>query len=323
MRRNRPRECAEAAGRFFLSELFHSVPFVSGGWNTSPVTRARGSQPFIIGAYRRAGTAQSAGGGHGGNGGKIGCALRYAPVKHRRYSALIELSGPSSPNSDSRIREARIHHLIRKAGVKDCFRGRDGAPCRGWIPVCAGMTEVRDLGKLGSCQFRRIWYILGRLDFTYGGGGQDKIPVVRSRLPGHTAGFCPGLLRAMDIAPDGPGQGCTPDRLRRRLRHRFVRHKQEAEAQSADRPGAPVGVFPGEFPGASRLASGPGNRGGGWRRPAVWRPRRSTTGDRPVIARRPQRAARGVACPDQGGLAGARLHRRRQSFGISESISRR
>ena len=58
----------------------------------------------------------------------------------------------------------------------------------------------------------------------------------------------------MDIAPDGPDQGCTPDRLWRGLRHRFVRHKQEAEAQSADRSGAPVGVRPAKGRGASQFA---------------------------------------------------------------------
>ena len=31
----------------------------------------------------------------------------------------------------ARNRSAQIHHLVGKAGVTDCFRGRDGAPCRG------------------------------------------------------------------------------------------------------------------------------------------------------------------------------------------------
>ena len=37
-----------------------------------------------------------------------------------------------------------IHHLIWTGGVLDCFRGCDGAPCRGWIPAFAGMTEMGD-----------------------------------------------------------------------------------------------------------------------------------------------------------------------------------
>ena len=36
----------------------------------------------------------------------------------------------------------QIPHLIWTGGVLDCFRGCDGAPCRGWIPAFAGMTEV-------------------------------------------------------------------------------------------------------------------------------------------------------------------------------------
>ena len=41
---------------------------------------------------------------------------------------------------------AWIPHLIGPAGVTDCFRCHGGAPCRGWIPAFAGMTEVGDLG---------------------------------------------------------------------------------------------------------------------------------------------------------------------------------
>ena len=41
----------------------------------------------------------------------------------------------------------QIHHLIGAGRVTDCFRGSDGAPCWGWIPACAGMTEVGDLGR--------------------------------------------------------------------------------------------------------------------------------------------------------------------------------
>ena len=48
---------------------------------------------------------------------------------------------------------AEIPHIIWTGGVLDCFRGCDGAPCRGWIPAFAGMTEVGDFGRgtlLGS-----------------------------------------------------------------------------------------------------------------------------------------------------------------------------
>ena len=38
----------------------------------------------------------------------------------------------------------KIHRLIWTSGVLDCFRGCDRAPCRGWIPAFAGMTEVGD-----------------------------------------------------------------------------------------------------------------------------------------------------------------------------------
>ena len=31
-------------------------------------------------------------------------------------------------------------------GVTVCFRCRGGTPCRGWIPACAGMTEVGNQG---------------------------------------------------------------------------------------------------------------------------------------------------------------------------------
>ena len=41
-----------------------------------------------------------------------------------------------------------IPQLIGPAGVTDCFRCHGGAPCRGWIPAFAGMTEVGDLGDL-------------------------------------------------------------------------------------------------------------------------------------------------------------------------------
>ena len=49
---------------------------------------------------------------------------------------------------------AKIHRLVWTGGVLDCFRGCDGAPCRGWIPapyrvwgrLFAGMTEVGDFG---------------------------------------------------------------------------------------------------------------------------------------------------------------------------------
>ena len=43
------------------------------------------------------------------------------------------------------MRRTEIHHLIWTGGVLDCFRGCDGAPCRGWIPAFAGMTEVGGL----------------------------------------------------------------------------------------------------------------------------------------------------------------------------------
>ena len=42
-----------------------------------------------------------------------------------------------------------IHHLIWTGGVLDCFRGCDGAPCRGWIPAFAGMREMGDFGGSG------------------------------------------------------------------------------------------------------------------------------------------------------------------------------
>ena len=41
----------------------------------------------------------------------------------------------------------QIPHLIGAGHVTHCSLGRDGAPCRGWIPACAGMTEVGDLGQ--------------------------------------------------------------------------------------------------------------------------------------------------------------------------------
>ena len=42
----------------------------------------------------------------------------------------------------------KIHRLVWTGGVLDCFRGCDRAPCRGWIPAFAGMTEVGDFGVL-------------------------------------------------------------------------------------------------------------------------------------------------------------------------------
>ena len=44
----------------------------------------------------------------------------------------------------------QIPHLIGAGYVTDCSRGSDGAPCRGWIPACAGKTEVVDLGRMGG-----------------------------------------------------------------------------------------------------------------------------------------------------------------------------
>ena len=44
------------------------------------------------------------------------------------------------------LRTGEIHHLIWTGGVLDCFRGCDGAPCRGWITAFAGMTEMGDFG---------------------------------------------------------------------------------------------------------------------------------------------------------------------------------
>ncbi len=49
---------------------------------------------------------------------------------------------------------SQIHHLIGAGRVTDCSRGSDGAPCRGWIPACAGMTEAVDLGDLTRTHLR-------------------------------------------------------------------------------------------------------------------------------------------------------------------------
>ena len=46
-----------------------------------------------------------------------------------------------------KCRPPEIPHLIGACRVTDCSRGREGAPCRGWIPACAGMTEAVDLGS--------------------------------------------------------------------------------------------------------------------------------------------------------------------------------
>ena len=54
---------------------------------------------------------------------------------------------PIGSSSVKGVERAKIHHLIGAGRVIDCFRGSDGAPCRGWIPACAGMTEVGDLGR--------------------------------------------------------------------------------------------------------------------------------------------------------------------------------
>ena len=37
----------------------------------------------------------------------------------------------------------QLPHLIGPGGVTDCFRSHSGAPCRGWIPACAGRTVVQ------------------------------------------------------------------------------------------------------------------------------------------------------------------------------------
>ena len=39
-------------------------------------------------------------------------------------------------------RASWIPHLIGPGDVTDCFRCHSGAPCWGWIPAFAGMTEV-------------------------------------------------------------------------------------------------------------------------------------------------------------------------------------
>ena len=38
--------------------------------------------------------------------------------------------------------------------MTDCSPGSDSAPCRGWIPACAGMTEVGDLGDATGTELR-------------------------------------------------------------------------------------------------------------------------------------------------------------------------
>ena len=50
-----------------------------------------------------------------------------------------------------------IHHLIWTGGVLDCFRGCDSAPCRGWIPAFAGMTEVGDFGRPVLYRLGGVW----------------------------------------------------------------------------------------------------------------------------------------------------------------------
>ena len=70
------------------------------------------------------------------------------PVPESRWQTL--------PGMDSRLRgndggvavidpkppRSQIHYLIGPAGAMNQFPSHDGRPCRGWIPACAGTTEV-------------------------------------------------------------------------------------------------------------------------------------------------------------------------------------
>ena len=52
--------------------------------------------------------------------------------------------------------------LVLKAGVTDCFRDRDGAPYRGWIPAFARMTEMGDYGGRVPCAVTGRCHELGQ-----------------------------------------------------------------------------------------------------------------------------------------------------------------